>query len=200
MDQMASSLAGEREALFLDTRTLDFERITLPEALELVVLDSGVPHQHAGGDYATRRRESEEAARALGVERLRDVGVDALRKIEALAPLLARRARHVVTENQRVLDARAALLAGDLTAFGRLLTASHASLRDDYEVSVASVDRLVDLAAAHPAVYGARLTGGGFGGAVVIAAAAGAGPAVAADVSAAYASRAGEAPRVLLPR
>jgi galactokinase len=200
MDQMASSLAGEREALFLDTRTLDFERITLPEALELVVLDSGVPHQHAGGDYATRRRESEEAARALGVERLRDVGVDALRKIEALAPLLARRARHVVTENQRVLDARAALLAGDLTAFGRLLTASHASLRDDYEVSVASVDRLVDLAAAHPAVYGARLTGGGFGGAVVIAAAAGAGPAVAADVSAAYASRTGRAPQVLLPR
>jgi galactokinase len=99
-----------------------------------------------------------------------------------------------------VLDARAALLEGDLAALGRLLTASHASLRDDYDVSVARVDLLVDLAAAHPAVYGARMTGGGFGGAVVIAAASGAGSAVAADVSAAYASRIGRAPEVLVPR
>ena len=199
MDQMASSLAGEREALFLDTRTLAFERIPLPDALELVVITSGVKHQHAGGDYVTRRRESEAAGRALGVERLRDVGVDALGAIAALPPVLARRARHVVTENQRVLDARAALLSSDLPWLGRLFAASHASMRDDYEVSVAPVDLLVELAAAQTSVFGARLTGGGFGGAVVIAAASGSGRAVAAEVSADYARRTGQTPEVLLP-
>ena len=200
MDQMASSLASERDALFLDTRSLDFERIPLPDALELVVINSGVTHQHAGGGYVTRRRESEEAARALGVERLRDVGVDQLGRIAALPPLLARRARHVVTENQRVLAAREALLAGDLRSLGRLFTASHASMRDDYEVSAAEVDLLVEIASATPAVFGARMTGGGFGGAVVIAAATGSGRAVAAEVCADYSSRCRRTPEVLLPR
>lgn len=200
MDQMASSLASEREALFLDTRTLEFERIPLPDALELVVIGSGVAHQHAGGDYVTRRRESEEAARMLGVERLREISVDQLPRVAELPPLLARRARHVVTENERVLEARRALLSSDLPWLGRLFTASHASMRDDYEVSVAEVDLLVELAALHPAVFGARMTGGGFGGAVVIAAASGTGRDVAAEVSAAYASRSGHMPEVLLPR
>ncbi|MBA2303771.1 MAG: galactokinase [Acidobacteria bacterium] len=199
MDQMASSLAGEREALFLDTRSLEFERIPLPDTLELVVINSGVAHQHVGGDYVTRRRESEEAGRLLGVKRLRDIGVDALSRIEALPPLLARRARHVVTENQRVLEARAALVAGDLETLGRLFTASHVSLRDDYEVSVARVDLLVSLAEDHADVFGARMTGGGFGGAVVIAAAAGHGRAIAQEVSAAYARCASDAPEILLP-
>jgi galactokinase len=199
MDQMASSLAGERDALFLDTRSLEFERIPLPESLELVVINSGVTHQHAGGDYVTRRRESEEAARQLGVSRLRDVSIDALPRINALPPLLARRARHVVTENQRVLEARAALLAGDLQRLGGLFTASHASMRDDYEVSVPAVDLLVGLAETHRDVFGARMTGGGFGGAVVIAAAAGAGRAIAIEVSQAYASQTTHAPDILLP-
>lgn len=199
MDQMASSLAGERDALFLDTRTLAFERIPLPAALELVVVNSGVTHQHAGGDYVTRRRESEQAARALGVERLRDVGMDRLADVAGLPPLLARRARHVVTENQRVLEAKAALLSADLPLLGRLFVASHASMRDDYEVSVQPVDQLVELANAHAAVFGARMTGGGFGGAVVIAAAAGSGADVAAAVSAEYTRRSGRTPEVLLP-
>jgi galactokinase len=200
MDQMASSLAGEREALFLDTRTLRFERIPLPPTLELVVIDSGVAHQHAGGDYVTRRKESEQAAEALGVERLRDVGIERLPEVEALPPLLSRRARHVITENARVLEARTALLEGDLAEFGRLLSASHASLRDDYEVSIEPVDLLVALADAHPGVFGARMTGGGFGGAVVIAAAAGTGGDVADHVSEEYAHRSGRAPQVLIPR
>lgn len=200
MDQMASSLAGEREALFLDTRTLEFERIPLPSTLELVVIDSGVAHQHAGGDYVTRRRESEEAARALGVERLRDVGIGRLREIERLPPLLAKRARHVVTENARVLDARAALLAGDLAAFGRLLSASHVSLRDDYDVSIDAVDLLVSLADAQPGVLGARMTGGGFGGAIVIATAAGTADDVGKQVSGEYARRTGHVPQVLIPQ
>jgi galactokinase len=200
MDQMASSLAGEREALFLDTMTLVFERIPLPASLDLVVIDSGVAHQHAGGDYVIRRRESEQAARLLGVERLRHVPPEALQQLETLPPLLARRARHVISENQRVLQARDALRSADLVALGRLFTASHASMRDDYEVSVAEVDLLVRLALAHDAVFGARLTGGGFGGAVVIAAAAGAGCVVASDVAAAYARESGRHAAILVPR
>ena len=199
MDQMAASLAGERYALFLDTRTLATEQIALPSTLELVVINSGVTHQHATGDYATRRRESEEAARLLGVRTLRDAGMDALRDLDRLPRPLGRRARHVITENQRVLDARAALLGGDLPTLGRLFAASHASMRDDYDVSVPQVDLLVELASAHEDVFGARLTGGGFGGAVVIAAAAGRGPSVAADVSRAYRERSGYPGDVLVP-
>lgn len=199
MDQMASSLAGESAALFLDTRTLAFRHVPLPPGLELAVINSGVTHQHTGGDYATRRRESEAAARALGVERLRDVSLDRMAEIEALTPLLARRARHVVTENGRVLDARAALLAADLPTLGRLFTASHNSLRDDYEVSVREVDLLVELAGRHRGVFGARMTGGGFGGAIVIAAASGSALAVARDVTAEYQAQTGRVPQVLLP-
>ena len=199
MDQMACSLAGERDALFLDTRTLDYERIPLPRELELVVIDSGVAHQHAGGDYVTRRRESEQAAQRLGVERLRDVGLADMERIESLPPLLARRARHVVTENARVLEAREALISADLVGFGRLLNASHASLRDDYEVSIGAVDSLVDIAQSHPRVFGARMTGGGFGGAIVIAAASGTAGDVGATVSQTYRSRTGLTAHVLVP-
>jgi galactokinase len=199
MDQMAASVAGEREALFLDTRTLQFDRIPLPDALELVVLDSGVAHQHAGGDYATRRRESEEAARRLGVARLRDAGLDALPRAAALPAVLARRARHVITENDRVVQAQAALRAGDLRTLGDLFRASHASMRDDYEVSVPEVDLLVELASREPGVFGARLTGGGFGGAIVAAAERGRGREIAARVGAAYAERTGRAAKTLVP-
>jgi galactokinase len=200
MDQMASSLAGEREALFLDTRTLACQRLRLPAALELVVIDSRVPHQHAGGGYALRRRESEDAARALGVERLRDAAPDALQRLSSLPPLLARRARHVLTENDRVLRARDALLAADLDAFGRLIDASHASLRDDYEVSVAAVDHLVALAGQQPGVFGARMTGGGFGGAIVIAARSGYGAGIARAVVDRYREDTGREATVLVPR
>lgn len=200
MDQMACSLAGERDALFLDTRTLDFELIPLPGGLELVVIDSGIAHQHAGGGYVTRRRESEQAAQRLGVDRLRDVGLADLKRIESLPPLLARRARHVVTENARVLEAREALLAADLVAFGRLLDASHASLRNDYEVSIDPVDTLVEIAQSHPDVFGARMTGGGFGGSVIIAARSGTGAAVASTVSDAYRARTMLSAHVLVPR
>jgi galactokinase len=199
MDQMASSLAGERDALFLDTRSLQFERIPLPDRLDLVVIDSGVTHQHAGGEYVLRRHESEEAARLLGVARLRDIAIDALPRLAALPPLLARRARHIVTENDRVLRARSALFAGDLATLGHLFNASHASMRDDYEVSVAAVDRLVELATSQRSVFGARLTGGGFGGAVVIAAAGGSASDVASKVQAAYAVEAGCRATILVP-
>jgi galactokinase len=198
MDQMASSLAGEREALFLDTRTLHFERIALPPALDLVVIDSGVSHQHAGGEYVTRRRESDEAARLLGVRCLRDIDPEEMGRISALPGVLARRARHIVTENRRVLDARAALLSCDLVELGRLFNASHASLRDEYEVSVPAVNLLVALAVSDRRVFGARMTGGGFGGSVVIAAGAPFGADVATRIVAAYRDRGGTA-TVLVP-
>jgi galactokinase len=198
MDQMASSLAADHEALFLDTRTLFFERIALPPALDLVVLDSGVAHRHAGGEYVARRREANEAARRLGVTRLRDISADELDRIAELPPVLARRARHIVLENQRVVEARKALLSGDLTRLGMLLHASHRSLRDDYEVSVAAVDRLVELALADPDVYGARMTGGGFGGAVVIAASLGSAGHVARRIANAYRVAGGQS-RTILP-
>ena len=112
MDQMASSLADETTALFLDTRTLAFERIPLPPAVELAVVGSGVSHSIAGGEYRTRRAECERAAAALGVRELRDLGPRDMERIAALPEPLARRARHVVTENERVLSAVAALRAG----------------------------------------------------------------------------------------
>ena len=199
MDQMAASLAGERAALFLDTRTLAFEQLPLPSGLELVVINSGVTHQHAGGDYVTRRRESEEAARSLGVERLRDVSLDRLAEIDALPTISARRARHVVTENARVVEARTCLLENNLNRLGQLFADSHASMRDDYEITVPAVDLLVDLASRQPGVFGARMTGGGFGGAVVIAAAAGRGAEVGLNVSAAYSEQTGNAGEVLIP-
>lgn len=166
MDQMACSLASENTALFLDTRSLEFERIALPDDAALVVIDSGLTHRHADGGYIERRRECEEAAAKLGVRELRDLP-ETFSADGRLSPLLARRVRHVVSENERVRQTVAALGAGDLERAGQLFLESHRSLRDDFEVSLPDLDRLVDLASRQPAVFGARLTGGGFGGAVV---------------------------------
>jgi len=162
MDQMASSLADTEHALLLDTRTLERRLVPLPPDSAVLVLDSGIARTLAGSGYNQRRAECEEAARRLGVRALRDVAH--AHAADALPETLRRRVRHVVTENQRVLQA---VDCGDARAFGALMNASHASLRDDYEVSVAALDRLVALLQAQPAVYGARLTGAGFGGACV---------------------------------
>jgi galactokinase len=199
MDQMACSLAGERDALFLDTRSLTFEHVALPSQLDLVVIDSGVGHKHADGGYATRRRESEDAARALGLPTLRDADTSTLIQLADLPALLARRARHVITENSRVLEAREALRDGDLRRFGTLLNASHTSLRVDYQVSVAEVDRLVEIAQSDSRVFGARMTGGGFGGAIVIAAEAGTAAPIAERVVREYERETSRRATVLVP-
>jgi galactokinase len=171
MDQMAASLATTQAALFLDTRTLAYEHVALPGHLETLVIDSGVVHAHAGGEYATRRAEVDRAAAILDVRTLRDATDGDLRATNAaiamLAPPLDRRARHVVSENRRVLDTVAALRSGDDAALRALFAASHESLRDDFEVSVPDVDRLVTIAQADPDVLAARMTGGGFGGSIV---------------------------------
>jgi galactokinase len=186
-------------ALFIDTRSLSYEPLALPRGTELVVINSGVAHQHAGGDYRTRRAESERAAALLGVAALRDVGVGDLVRVSALPAPLDRRARHVITENQRVVDAKAAMEAGDAAALGALFNASHASQRDDYEVSVPEVDLLVALAQAEPAVSGARLTGGGFGGSIVALVRDGEAEAVAAHVVGEYGRQSQRIATVLVP-
>ncbi len=168
MDQVACLLARDGHVLFLDCRSLATEQIPCDPAaagLAILVTDSRAPHHHVTNEYAQRRHACAEAARALGVPALRDVDtVDALAGLED--PMLYRRARHAVTENQRVLDAVACLRAGRLRELGPLLTASHASMRDDYEITVAEVDLAVKTALSAGA-YGARMTGGGFGGCVL---------------------------------
>jgi galactokinase len=200
MDQMVSSLAPEGAALFLDTRSLAHETVSLPPGAELGVIDSGLPHEHAKGGYRTRRAEVDEAARCLGVRELRDLyGEDPDAVAARLPEPLARRARHVLTENRRVLDAVEALRANDLTRMGSLMRASHRSLAEDFEVSTPEIDLLVSLADERPGVYGARITGGGFGGSVLLLAARGTAREAADAVAAAYRERMGRAATVLLP-
>ena len=167
MDQMACSLADGSRALFIDTATLACERVALPHTARLLVIDSGVRHSHVSGEYRIRRNECAQAAAALGVSTLRQVSEKDLSAINALPEPLNRRARHVVTENARVIAAVAALRANDPAEVGRLFVASHASMRDDFEVSTPAIDALVETAQSVPGVYGARLTGGGFGGSIV---------------------------------
>ena len=194
MDQMASSLADTRSALFLDTRTLRRQLIPLPEGSSVLVMDSGVARSLATSGYNQRRAECEAAAAALGVPALRDV--EYVSAVEQLTDdTLRRRARHVVSENQRVLSAAAGV---DAAGFGQLMNASHASLRDDYEVSVPPVDRLVELMQQHPGVFGARMTGAGWGGACVALCRYGEQENVARDVLPAYAATGGKG-RALVP-
>lgn len=165
MDQMASSLASTNEALFLDTLSMAFTRVPIPPKAQLLVVDSGVAHQHATGDYKTRKAECDEAARLLGVASLREV--QSLETLKMLPAPLDRRARHVLTENARVHAGVQAMKSGDLEKLGALFDESHASQRDDYECSVPKVDALQAALRKERGVLGARLTGGGFGGSVV---------------------------------
>ena len=171
MDQMASLLCEEHHALLLDARSLEVAQVPfalVAEGLMLLVIDTRAPHTHVDSEYAARRRSCEEAARVLGVAALRDVPEEALDgpALDRLDPVARRRVRHVVTEDARVLRTVDLLRHGRVREIGPLLTASHASLRDDYEVSVPELDVAVD-AALHAGVYGARMTGGGFGGAAI---------------------------------
>lgn len=180
MDQFISANARAGHAILLDTRALTFEYLPLPSAARFVVCNTMVKHSNATGGYNARHAECAAgvtalAARYPGVRALRDVTLEQLEAArDALPETIYRRCRHVITENARVLAAGAALKAGDLAAFGRLMTASHASMRDDFEITVAQVDTMVELAGAFGgSVYGARMTGGGFGGSTVNLVAAG---------------------------
>jgi galactokinase len=193
MDQMASSLCDERNMLFIDARTLEHRLVQMPEGTELIVIDSGMPRTLAASKYNERRAECEEASRKLGVKALRDVTDP--QAVEGLPEPLRRRARHVVLEDLRVLEA-----AGGVSAerFGELMNASHDSLRDDYEVSIPELDRLVEALRAAPGVLGARLTGAGFGGACVALCRAGQARAAAETALSNY-NKEGRKGRILIP-
>jgi galactokinase len=170
MDQMASMLGRNDAAIFLDCRSLEASVVDLGFAdagLQLVVIDTGVKHSHATGGYGERREACERGAAIMGVPALRDVSVDDLaRAAELMDDVTFRRVRHIVTENQRVLDTVQTLRERGPRAIGDLLLASHASMRDDFEISVVELDTAVEAAMAAGAI-GARMTGGGFGGAAI---------------------------------
>jgi galactokinase len=171
LDQSASIRCQEGRALFLDCRSFEVEQIPFDLAaagLAILVINSNAPHQHVDGEYGARRKSCEAAAAVLGVPALRDISVDGLpAALDALDDdVMRRRVRHVVTEDQRVLDTVALLRGGKVREIGPLLTASHASMRDDFEITVDQVDVAVQ-AALDTGAYGARMTGGGFGGCVL---------------------------------
>ncbi len=200
MDPSASLLARAGCALLLDARTLESEHIPVDltaAGLDLLVIDTRSPHRLVDGAYADRRRACEQAAEALGVPALRDVAPEHLDSVlRRLAdPVLRRRARHVVTEEQRVLEAVDALRDGDVRGLGPLLTASHASLRDDFEVSCPELDAAVD-AALDGGALGARMIGGGFGGSAIALAPAGEAGQVVDAVTTTFERRAFAAPAV----
>ncbi|MCG6137556.1 MAG: galactokinase [Nostoc sp. LLA-1] len=193
MDQMAASLADTQHILFLDTRTLERHVLPFPSKSTVVVIDSGVPRTLATSRYNHRRSECQEAARLLGVKALRDI--TDTKVTETLPEPLNYRARHVVSENNRVLEV---LQGVTPERFGKLMNASHASLRDDYEVSVPALDTLVEILQQTSGVFGARLTGAGFGGACVALVVLGEEQAIATQVLKQY-NNAGYTGQILVP-
>lgn len=173
MDQFISAHGRAGHALMLDCRSLTAQPLPIPADLRLVVCNTGVKHQLAGGEYNVRREQCEEGVRRLssvlpGVQALRDVAPHQLEELKTLLPeVIYRRCRHVITENERVLRAAQALLKGDIPTLGILMGESHRSLRDDYEVSCRELDLMVEIASAQPDVIGSRMTGGGFGGCTI---------------------------------
>jgi galactokinase len=173
MDQFVSLHGKTGNALMLDCRSLEYKLLPMSAELHLVVCDTMVKHELASGEYNQRRAQCEAGVQHLKhslphVKALRDVTLEQLEKLGSDMPdLIYRRCRHVVTENARVIEASEVLLRHDLRAFGQLMYESHRSLRDDYEVSCRELDVMVELASQVEGVYGARMTGGGFGGCTV---------------------------------
>jgi galactokinase len=173
MDQFVCCHGRAGHALLLDCRSLEHQFVPIPQEAQLVICNTMVKHEIAAGEYNVRRAECEEGVRKLsaalpGIRALRDV---TLRELEENRNLLTetiyKRCRHVVTENERVLKATSALRAGEIHVFGELMAKSHKSLRNDYVVSCPELDLMVDIATKQPGVYGARMTGGGFGGCTI---------------------------------
>jgi galactokinase len=190
LDQAASTLCEAHNALFLDCRSADHRQVPLDlgaAGLELLVLDTKTPHSHVTGEYGDRRRTCEEAAKILGVAALRDITLDGLDDALTQLPdeVMRRRVRHVVTEDARVLEAVQVADDGRLADLAPLLDASHTSMRDDFEITVPSVDLAVETARAAGA-HGARMTGGGFGGCIIALVPEGTSDAVGAAVAAAF--------------
>jgi galactokinase len=169
MDQISSACGVEGHALLIDCRSLDVKPVPIPQDAAIMIFNSMVRRGLVDSEYNTRRRQCEDAARHFGLKALRDLDLATLQARGAeLDPVTLRRARHVVTEDERVLAAAEALAAGDLARMGVLMAASHASMRDDFEITVPLIDRLVDIVKDVIGTQGGvRMTGGGFGGCVV---------------------------------
>jgi galactokinase len=196
LDQAASVLGHEDAAILLDCWTLEHRLVPVPSEAALLIVDSGVERSLERTAYAERRAELESALRAVGAERSTIVTSS---DVDGLDGVAERRLRHVVTENERVGEFAAAIESGDLVSAGELLLASHASLRDDYEVSVPELDLLVDLAVSAGA-YGARLLGAGFGGAVLVLVDADRAAEIGRDVADEYRARGGKGGATLTVR
>ena len=173
MDQYVSACGVAGAALLIDCRSLESRNVPIAPNLRLLIANSNVHHQHAGGEYNARREACEEGVRILRpylgpITALRDVTPKVLDRHRRVLPeLVYRRCRHIVTENARVLEAERALKAGDFAACGKAMNASHASMRDDFEITCPEIDFLADFTQGQAGVYGSRMTGGGFGGCTV---------------------------------
>jgi galactokinase len=205
MDQCSSVMGREGHLLLLDCRSRAVHGIPMADAeVVALIINSNVKHALTDGGYATRRRQCEEAARILGVPALRDVTVEQLeRRRPDLDDVLYRRARHVVSENQRTLATAEAVRRNDWETVGPLMAASHASLRDDYQVSCSELDLLVEQAAGigpEGGVLGSRMTGGGFGGCTISLVRHGALDEVARRIGATYLQRTGRQATVFATR
>ncbi len=166
LDQVSSIFGRRDHVVFLDCRAESVVQVPFPSALGLLIVHSGVKHALTGGEYNERRDQCFEAARRMGVLALRDVTSDQLAAAD-LPPLVKHRAAHITGENERVFEALDALRAGDGDRFGKLMTASHRSSMENFANSTPELDALVEIAIRQPGCHGARLTGGGFGGAIV---------------------------------
>jgi galactokinase len=193
MDQLASALGQPDHVLLIDCRDLSFRPVRVPAGAAILIADTSVRRSLAASAYNERRAQCEAAAQALGVPALRD-GTLAMLDAVDLPDVVARRARHVIAEDERVLETVTAFQGGDLHKVGILMDASHASLRDLYEVSSVELDTMVELLRGQPGCYGARLTGAGFGGCAVALMEAGAVDAAIPVVAAAYRARTGLTP------
>lgn len=196
MDQFVSVFGIADHALFLDCQSLDWSPVSLSNA-SFLICNTKIKHDLAESEYNRRRTECEQAAAFFAVHSLREVSLDQLRsKANEIDRVLMKRARHVLTENERVLNSIDALEEGDLVEFGRLLSSSHESLREDFEVSCWELDLMVDIAMSQGGVLGARMTGGGFGGCTINLIDRSAGEDLKSAISAAYLSETGIVPEI----
>ncbi|GAA3725035.1 galactokinase [Gordonia hankookensis] len=195
LDQLSSLFGQQDTALLIDFRSLEVEPVPMPveDSAQLLVIDSHAPHRHAAGEYAARRASCEAAAAELGVASLREARDDAWKDLPE--GLNRARARHILTENARVLAAASALRLADFAAVGELMNASHDSMRDDFEITTPHID-LIAVTAQQFGAHGARMTGGGFGGSVIALAPAAAAERICADLPAAIAAAGHPTPTV----
>ncbi len=201
MDQMISAAGIENRALLIDCRSLKAWSAPLPPETVVIILDTGTRRGLVDSKYNERREQCKAAARCFGVQALRDVDVAAFNQQAAeLAPLIRKRARHVVHENDRTLRARDAMNAGNAARLGQLMIESHISLRDDFEVSSEALDIIVECANAEAACYGARMTGAGFGGCAVALVKADSAAAFVDNVRTSYTAAAKHTPTIYITR